>query len=219
MSGEEAEYRCFIGGLSWNTSDRSLGAAFEKFGRLVEAKVVLDRYTGRSKGYGFVTFDDKRAMEEAIEAMHGMSLDGRNITVDIAQSKSSGGGDYGGRSFGGGRSSGGYGSRGGSYGGRGGRGGYGGGSECFKCGRRGHFARECPDGDSGRAGDRYGGRSDRYDGGRSGYGPDRSSDRYGSGRSRNGGYRAGGDGDRHNRGGPYDRPTGGSSRVSHDDRY
>uniref|UniRef100_A0A5B7AAI9 Putative Nucleotide-binding, alpha-beta plait n=1 Tax=Davidia involucrata TaxID=16924 RepID=A0A5B7AAI9_DAVIN len=82
---EQEEYCCFIGNLSWSTSDRSLKEAFEKFGRLTEAKVVLDKFSGRSRGFGFVSFDDKAAMEDAIEAMNGMDLDGRSITVDKAQ--------------------------------------------------------------------------------------------------------------------------------------
>ncbi|KAF7803685.1 glycine-rich RNA-binding protein RZ1A [Senna tora] len=82
---EVDEYRCFIGGLSWSTSDRKLKDTFEKFGKLVEAKVVVDKFSGRSRGFGFVTFDEKKAMEDAIEAMNGMDLDGRTITVDKAQ--------------------------------------------------------------------------------------------------------------------------------------
>ncbi|KAJ8493414.1 hypothetical protein OPV22_015135 [Ensete ventricosum] len=56
-----------------------------KFGHLVEAKIVVDKFSGRSRGFGFVTFDDKDAMEDAIEAMNGMDLDGRSITVERAQ--------------------------------------------------------------------------------------------------------------------------------------
>ncbi|KAK1300784.1 Glycine-rich RNA-binding protein 7 [Acorus calamus] len=178
---EPVEYRCFIGGLSWSTSDRGLKGAFEKFGHVVDAKVALDRISGRSRGFGFVTFDDKKAMEEAIEEMNGFDLDGRPINVEKAQPRSSGrdrdgdrdydrdrGRDRGDRDR----------DRGRDYGG--GRGSNGG--ECFKCGKPGHFARECPSG----GGDRYGGRDDRYsDGGGGGgrYGPDRNGDRY-SGRSR-----------------------------------
>ncbi|MGV7468094.1 hypothetical protein PJI21_29370, partial [Mycobacterium kansasii] len=58
---EDIEYRCFVGGLSWSTSDRVLKEAFEKFGNLVEAKVVVDKESGRSRGFGFVTFDDRQA--------------------------------------------------------------------------------------------------------------------------------------------------------------
>ncbi|PWA48216.1 glycine-rich RNA-binding protein RZ1A [Artemisia annua] len=82
---DEVEYRCFIGGLSWSTDDRALKDAFSKFGRLLDAKVVVDKESDRSRGFGFVTFEDKHAMEDAIEAMNGVDLDGRNITVDKAQ--------------------------------------------------------------------------------------------------------------------------------------
>ncbi|MBA0839330.1 hypothetical protein Goarm_005072, partial [Gossypium armourianum] len=82
---EDVEYRCFIGNLSWATTDRGLKDAFEKFGNLLDAKVAVDKFSGRSRGFGFVSFDDKAAMEEAIEGMNGMDLDGRNITVDKAK--------------------------------------------------------------------------------------------------------------------------------------
>ncbi|GAU24128.1 hypothetical protein TSUD_83640, partial [Trifolium subterraneum] len=82
---DEDEYRCFVGGLAWSTSDRKLKDTFEKFGKLTEAKVVVDKFSGRSRGFGFVTFDEKKAMEDAIDAMNGIDLDGRTITVDKAQ--------------------------------------------------------------------------------------------------------------------------------------
>ncbi|KAL6146638.1 hypothetical protein ACLB2K_057316 [Fragaria x ananassa] len=150
---EEPEYRCFIGGLAWATSDRSLKEAFDKYGKLIEAKVVMDKFSGRSRGFGFVTFDDKKAMEEAIEEMNGIDLDGRTITVDKAQPHQGSGRDYDGDR---GRDRGGRDrDRGRDYGG-GGRG-SGGGGDCFKCGKPGHFARECPSEVSrGGGGGRYG---------------------------------------------------------------
>ncbi|KAG8368716.1 hypothetical protein BUALT_Bualt15G0074700 [Buddleja alternifolia] len=208
---DDAEFRCFIGGLSWSTSDRGLKEAFQKFGHLLDAKVVLDKVSGRSRGFGFVTFDEKQAMEEAIEAMNGMDLDGRTITVDKAQPNQSSGRDYDNdrsrdRDRGRDRDR----DRGREYGG--GRGG--GGGECFKCGKPGHFARECPSDDA--RGGRYGGRDDRYGGGGSGggggrYGPDRGGDRFG-GRNREGGGRGGGDRYSRDRAGPYDRRGSGGFR-------
>lgn len=118
--------KLFVGGLSWGTTDLGLRTAFEKFGNISDAVVVTDRDTGRSRGFGFVTFDDAAAAKKAIEEMNGASLDGRTLNVNEAQERAPRGGGGGGRSFGGG--GGGYG--GGGGGGRsggGGRGGYGGG--------------------------------------------------------------------------------------------
>ncbi|XP_019165730.1 PREDICTED: glycine-rich RNA-binding protein-like [Ipomoea nil] len=116
----EVEYRCFVGGLAWATTESSLHDAFSSFGEVIESKVINDRETGRSKGFGFVTFKDEQAMKDAVQGMNGQFLDGRNITVNEAQSRGSGGGGgfRGGRREGGGR--------GGGYGGRR-EGGYGGG--------------------------------------------------------------------------------------------
>ncbi|CAI5490206.1 unnamed protein product [Closterium sp. Naga37s-1] len=88
MSDEEL--RCFVGGLSWGTDDRALSDAFHDYGA-VDAKVVNDRETGRSRGFGFVTFNDKAGMDDAIKAMNGKELDGRTITVNVAQPRGSGG--------------------------------------------------------------------------------------------------------------------------------
>ncbi|KAE8690634.1 blt801 protein [Hibiscus syriacus] len=122
MAAADVEFRCFVGGLAWATDDRALEEAFSTFGEIVESKIINDRETGRSRGFGFVTFRDEKAMRDAIEGMNGQNLDGRNITVNEAQSRRSGGGGGG---FGGGN--GGY-NRGGGDGGYGGRqGGYGGG--------------------------------------------------------------------------------------------
>ncbi|KAK1395040.1 glycine-rich RNA-binding protein 10 [Heracleum sosnowskyi] len=131
----DVEYRCFVGGLAWATNDESLEQAFSQFGDITDSKIINDRETGRSRGFGFVTFKDEKSMRDAIEGMNGQELDGRNITVNEAQSRGSGGGGGGGRREGGygGGGGGGYGGRreggGGGYGGRreGGGGGYGGG--------------------------------------------------------------------------------------------
>jgi RNA recognition motif-containing protein len=121
--------KLFVGGLSWGTTDASLAEAFESFGEVTEAKVITDRETGRSRGFGFVTFTDGSAADTAAQKMDGASLDGRTIRVNEAEEKRPGGGGGGGGGGGrGGRGGGGggYGGGGGGYGGGGG-GGYGGG--------------------------------------------------------------------------------------------
>ncbi|CAN6291992.1 unnamed protein product [Urochloa humidicola] len=120
MAAADVEYRCFVGGLAWATNNESLQQAFASYGDVLDSKVITDRETGRSRGFGFVTFSSEQSMLDAIEAMNGKELDGRNITVNQAQSRSGGGGGGGG--YGGGRQ-GGYGGGGGGYGGSGGYGG------------------------------------------------------------------------------------------------
>ena len=79
--------KLFIGGLSWDTSNRSLQEAFEACGAVAEAKVVTDRDTGRSRGFGFVTFEDEASAQRAIEELDGSTLDGRSIRVDKANDR------------------------------------------------------------------------------------------------------------------------------------
>jgi RNA recognition motif-containing protein len=95
--------KLFVGSLSWDTDDAGLRAAFEQFGEIEDAVVINDRETGRSRGFGFVTFADDNAAEEAMRSMNGSSLDGRNITVNEARERAPrGGGGGGGRGRGGG---------------------------------------------------------------------------------------------------------------------
>uniref|UniRef100_A0A803QY12 RRM domain-containing protein n=1 Tax=Cannabis sativa TaxID=3483 RepID=A0A803QY12_CANSA len=96
MGSADVEYRCFVGGLAWATDSKSLEDAFSTFGEILESKIINDRETGRSRGFGFVTFSNEKAMRDAIEGMNGQDLDGRNITVNEAQSRGSGGGGGGG---------------------------------------------------------------------------------------------------------------------------
>ena len=84
--------KLFIGGLSWNTGDNELRDAFEKFGAVDDVKVITDRDTGRSRGFGFVTFTNGDDAMKAISEMDGTELDGRNIKVNEAQEKPRGGG-------------------------------------------------------------------------------------------------------------------------------
>lgn len=99
--------KLFVGGLSWNTDDRGLLAAFERFGEVIEATVITDRETGRSRGFGFVTLADERAAAEAMEQMNGAVLDGRTLNVNEAQDRGRGGGGGGGGGGRGGRGGGG----------------------------------------------------------------------------------------------------------------
>lgn len=80
--------KIFVGGLAWATREDGLRESFSPFGDIVEAKVITDRETGRSRGFGFVTFETADAANRAIEEMNGVELDGRTIRVDLAQEKS-----------------------------------------------------------------------------------------------------------------------------------
>ncbi|KAJ8534119.1 hypothetical protein K7X08_007443 [Anisodus acutangulus] len=118
--------KLFVGGISWNTNDNTLQEAFSKYGEVVEAKVIYDRESGRSRGFGFVTFNSAEDASAAIQALDQQELDGRTIRVNIANDRTRGYGGGGGGGFGGGNyGGGGYGGGGGGYGGGGG--GYGGG--------------------------------------------------------------------------------------------
>uniref|UniRef100_A0A803LDR2 RRM domain-containing protein n=1 Tax=Chenopodium quinoa TaxID=63459 RepID=A0A803LDR2_CHEQI len=77
----EVEYRCFVGGLAWATDDQGLETAFSPYGQVIDTKVILDRETGRSRGFGFVTFGSKEELDAAIEGMNGQTLNDRQITV------------------------------------------------------------------------------------------------------------------------------------------
>src|SRR6267378_3466618 len=102
--------KLFVGNLSFNTTENALHDAFAAHGTVVEADLVVDRVTGRPRGFAFVTMSSPEEAQRAIEAMNGASLDGRNLTVNIARPKeerpSGGGGrgprrDYGGGGGGG----------------------------------------------------------------------------------------------------------------------
>ncbi|MFV2073184.1 MAG: RNA recognition motif domain-containing protein [Thermoanaerobaculales bacterium] len=90
--------KLFVGSLSWDTNEDSLHRAFSPHGEISEATVISDRDTGRSRGFGFVTFNEDEAADKALAALNGTELDGRTIKVDVAQAKQrSGGGGGGGR--------------------------------------------------------------------------------------------------------------------------
>lgn len=89
--------KLFVGNLSFNTTDDGLMAAFSPFGNVASAKVIMDRDTGRSRGFGFVEFEDAGTADEAMGVMNGTELDGREIRVDMATEKQRGGGRGGNR--------------------------------------------------------------------------------------------------------------------------
>ena len=133
--------KLYVGNLAYSVRDESLQAAFGQFGTVTSAKVMMDRETGRSKGFGFVEMGSDAEAQAAVNGMNGQALDGRPLVVNEARpreerpggfggggggSRSGGGGGYGGGgSTGGG--GGGYGGGGGGRSGGGGSGGYGGG--------------------------------------------------------------------------------------------
>jgi heterogeneous nuclear ribonucleoprotein A1/A3 len=114
--------KLFVGGVSYNTDDMSLREHFARYGEVLEAKIIMDRETGRSRGFGFITFATAEEASAALQAMDNQDLHGRTIRVNYATERSrpgfgGGGGGYGG-GYGGGGSygGGGYGVGGGGYG-------------------------------------------------------------------------------------------------------
>uniref|UniRef100_A0A2K5NPN9 Cold-inducible RNA-binding protein n=1 Tax=Cercocebus atys TaxID=9531 RepID=A0A2K5NPN9_CERAT len=158
------EGKLFVGGLSFDTNEQSLEQVFSKYGQISEVVVVKDRETQRSRGFGFVTFENIDDAKDAMMAMNGKSVDGRQIRVDQAGKSS----DNRSRGY-----------RGGSTGGRGFfRGGRGRGRG-FSRGESGtHFFLYAGGGDRGYGGNRFESRSGGYGGSRDYY----------SSRSQSGGY-------------------------------
>ena len=77
--------KLFVGSLAWGTTDESLQAHFATVGTVASAKVVTDRETNRSRGFGFVEFEDDKEADAAIEKLNNSELDGRTITVNEAR--------------------------------------------------------------------------------------------------------------------------------------
>ena len=82
--------KLFIGGLSWNTDETSLRARFEQFGAVADAVVIRERETGRSRGFGFVTFAEEAQADVAVAQMDNQDFDGRTIRVSKAQERQEG---------------------------------------------------------------------------------------------------------------------------------
>ncbi len=106
--------KLYVGNLAYGVTDSTLAQMFEAHGSVQSAQVIMDRDTGRSKGFGFVEMSNDAEAQAAIAALNGKEVEGRSLTVNEARPRPEGGGGRGG--FGGGRG-----------GGGGGRGGYGGG--------------------------------------------------------------------------------------------
>lgn len=105
--------KLFVGNVSFNTTENDLQDAFAAHGTVTEANLMVDRASGRPRGFAFVTMSTPEEAQKAIEAMNGATLDGRSLTVNEARPKEerSGGGPRGGGRFQGGRGGGGYGRR------------------------------------------------------------------------------------------------------------
>ena len=164
--------KLYVGNLAYSVRDDSLQQAFAQFGTVTSAKVMMDRETGRSKGFGFVEMGSDAEAQAAVNGMNGQALEGRAIVVNEARPREErpggfGGGGGGGRSGGGG----GYGGGGGGYGGGGGGAGGGGGGRS-------------PYGGGGGGRSPYGGGGGGGGGGRGGYGGSSS----GGGSGGRGGY-------------------------------
>ncbi|KAI9137739.1 hypothetical protein BKA69DRAFT_1095925 [Paraphysoderma sedebokerense] len=126
--------KLFVGGLSWDTDEDTLRETFGRFGEIEDCIIIKDRESGRSRGFGFVTFASESDADAALSELNNTELDSRTIRVDRADNKPQGerggfrGSYRGGRGgFGRGGGGGGFGRGRGGYGGGRGRGGYGGG--------------------------------------------------------------------------------------------
>ncbi|KIK91375.1 hypothetical protein PAXRUDRAFT_830895 [Paxillus rubicundulus Ve08.2h10] len=160
--------KIYVGNLSWNTTDDTLRQAFSPYGQVLDSIVMRDRDTGRSRGFGFVTYGAATEAEAAIVALNEQELDGRRVKVNMANARVGGGGGgasggYGGAApggYGGGYSGGGYGatqgySSSGPYGAGFGGQGYGGGQQGYQGGGYSGYGQQ--PGSYGQSGGGYGG--------------------------------------------------------------
>jgi RNA recognition motif-containing protein len=88
--------KLYVGNLSYNTTDDSLRQMFAPHGTVTSAQVVMDRDTGRSRGFGFVEMGSDQEAQAAVAALNGQQVDGRSLTVNEARPKTGGGGGGGG---------------------------------------------------------------------------------------------------------------------------
>ena len=111
--------KLYVGNLTFGVTDAELQEMFQPHGTVRSAQVIMDRETGRSKGFGFVEMSNDQEAQKAIDALNGQQIEGRALTVNEARPKTEGGGGGGRGGYGGGGGRGGYGGGGGGYGGGG----------------------------------------------------------------------------------------------------
>jgi RNA recognition motif-containing protein len=88
----ESLKKLYVGNLPFSTTEDTLRELFEQHGNTVSVRVITDRETGRSRGFGFVEFEEESAAEKALQALNGAELEGRALRVNEAQDKGGGGG-------------------------------------------------------------------------------------------------------------------------------
>lgn len=89
--------RIYVGNLNYDANDETLLGLFKEYGQVESAKVITDKYSGRSRGFGFVEMPDSAEAQKAIEALNGQEVDGRTLKVNEARPRGSGGGGGGDR--------------------------------------------------------------------------------------------------------------------------
>lgn len=153
----------FVGSLPFSLEETKLKEVFEAYGEVSSVKIIIDKFSGRSKGFGFVEMPDDTMAQKAIDELNGSSVEGRSIVVNKSEDKRD---DSRRSSFGGGNSGGGYkgGNSGGGYGGGGSRGGSGGGYGGGGSSRSGYDKGGYKGGNGGSGGYKggSGGRKDEY---------------------------------------------------------
>ncbi|RKX33952.1 MAG: RNA-binding protein [Verrucomicrobia bacterium] len=126
--------KLYVGNLSFDSNEQDLQDLFAEAGAVTDVAIIQDKFTGRSRGFGFITMGSEEDAQKAVTMFHGKNVGGRDLTVNEArprEDRSGGGGGFGGGGGGGGRGGRGGGGGGGGYGGGGGggRGGRGGGGD------------------------------------------------------------------------------------------
>lgn len=82
---QDEKNKLYVGNLPYAVDDAKLGDLFKEFGEVIEAKVIADKYSGKSKGFGFVTMKDEKMAEKAIKEMDGKEIEGRKLKVNVAR--------------------------------------------------------------------------------------------------------------------------------------